>query len=446
MLLKQQQAVTLAPTLTPADDYCAACGLDERLTERLVSDQQGRVFESVAISTQTVQSPDDLAGQSALLFRREPVAGFEALLHSNMQHYGDEAALRLHQRLAARTQNAALSRFLADLLQNLQTLREKLAPDAAAIEQEYHSSQTALWSWQDQTQTQPGVLGNLWTWVLGNSQRLSLPQAIWHWNERERLALRLHACKAALTLLGALCDTVSQILEQGASIRDAAIRYQAQVEQHLTSASNHVPSYAPWSWRSNVSIIATQLSHQTVLEEPLTILFAHLADTKQTTNLAAQVQRLAQQESERLLNGLSTIQLIETEAHMEPVEGLDPLVAIGRQLLDQLQQRPGWRLSSSARPRVETVQITPDGEPIYRLDGLATAAYGGTSDRLGFLQVELDVAIEDLALFQSDDEGFRQTLERRNVFVLEELATAWAPTSDAVVARNGDLLEEVPLG
>lgn len=433
-------------TITAAEDYCASAGLDPRLPERLIGDTEGNAYEPVSISAQAVQSPEDLAEQGSLLFRAEPVGGYEALLRKNSERIGHEALLRLHQRLAARSPGAELNRFLSDVMQTIHRMREGWSQEERELGRTYTTTQQSLRSWQDQTQQQPGLIRNMWSWVLGEGGRLSLPQVIWHWNERERLALRLHALRAAITMMGRLSDEMTQLLEQAATIHAAALRVHTLIEQRQANASSTHNRYAPWIWQSNVAMSAAQLSQQADLEGLLTQLFEALGAQNQAFDLEATTRVLAQQEAQRLLRNLSMPQLIELEAAAEPLEGIDPVILVGRVLLDQLQQSPTWRLTSGARPRSETVQITPTGEPLYRLDGLATAAYGTAVDRIGFLQVDLDVAPEELALIQSDDEGFRQLLERRNIFVLEELAAAWVPATAMTIGNNGDLLEEVPLG
>ena len=50
--------------------------------------------------------------------------------------------------------------------------------------------------------------------------------------------------------------------------------------------------------------------------------------------------------------------------------------------------------------------------------------------------MQLGVAKADLAALRDDDDGFRATLRQRNLFVLEELALAWAPEVSGM-AGNG---------
>lgn len=141
--------------------------------------------------------------------------------------------------------------------------------------------------------------------------------------------------------------------------------------------------------------------------------------------LAEQVLALARTEAERGLQGRSVVDLVALEAGaVDGADDADPLLLVGQALLDALE-RSTWQLSRRARPRRETIQVTPDGAPAYSLEGLGSAAYGGGLDRLGFVQVQLGVAIDDLLLLHDGTEAFQAALRQRNLYVLDDLARAW---------------------
>jgi hypothetical protein len=95
---------------------------------------------------------------------------------------------------------------------------------------------------------------------------------------------------------------------------------------------------------------------------------------------------------------------------------------VGQRLLGELEQNVSWRLQPGAHPRVEVVQVTGSGEPLFQLDGLGTAAFGDGVDRLGFVRLESGIASDDLWALQEGTEAFAQILTQRNLYVLEELA------------------------
>jgi hypothetical protein len=89
------------------------------------------------------------------------------------------------------------------------------------------------------------------------------------------------------------------------------------------------------------------------------------------------------------------------------------------------------------------------------MDGLHSAAYGGNLDRLGFVQVQLGVALDDLTLLRDTDESFQAALQQRNLYVLDDLAQQAAvavgstPTGASVPAdasTNGQVILEARAG
>ncbi len=85
--------------------------------------------------------------------------------------------------------------------------------------------------------------------------------------------------------------------------------------------------------------------------------------------------------------------------------------------------------------------MTPDGAPIYSMDGLSSAAYGDTPDRLGFVQVQLGVAKDDLLLLRESEEAFQAALRQRNLYVLDDLALAWECSHAAIQSPAEPLAE-----
>ena len=90
-----------------------------------------------------------------------------------------------------------------------------------------------------------------------------------------------------------------------------------------------------------------------------------------------------------------------------------------------MRRRGRGLYARGARPRAETLQVTPDGAPLYSLEGLGSAAYGGDQLCLAFIQVQLSVAQEELALLNADEQAFQTALSQRNLYVVPELAEAW---------------------
>lgn len=443
LALLNHPAATVEAPVYQADELLDAFGLTNTLPDALLQDAAGRVFEPFQLSTE-----HDLAEQLALLLRSEPVGGAEMLVTENAQRLEAQADAQLRRTLA--TLHETPRPFLQGLLERARDRRAPLAEQLAQHAEQSQRVQERLHAWQGrQRDPEQGFGGALLHWLLGGGDRLSLPDAIGLWNQREHLAARRAALQAATHSFARLIETLSLLLAQieahlgeARDARAAALRIDEQVRQPAQD-------YRPWTLHLTPGTVADALLAQA---DPALLgadLLARLA-SKEGFSLIEQVRALADEAAEQALARLTIADLAVLEANAYEADAADPLLPIGQALLDMAQQ-PGWQLARSARPRTETLQITPDGRPIYQLEGLGSAAYGGDTLCLGFVQVQLGVAKADLALLRDDDERFRAALRQRNLFVLEELALAWAPAAASDVAGNGhapladhDALERVP--
>jgi hypothetical protein len=403
--------------------------LTTTLPRLLVLDPTGRPFApaTLVFSEDLRRIPEQLA----LLMRPEPVGGAEALVRANAERIKAEALLRLNQRLASGAQTTPIRTFLLELQQEVRRVVGSLRERAREIERMYTDKQQTLRGWQESSSQEPGMVGQLIGGVLGSGGRISFPQAVTLWNERERLALRRLAATTALEMLNQVADPISALLERLEATLDRARRLHDQARQQLAMLDRPRDRSSVWTWRADSSTIAAQLTNQVSAEDLVAELLGRLGADGSADQIEEHTQALADQEAERRLETLNITDLLEAEASAAPLDGVDPLVLVGRRLLEALVQQPTWRLRRAARARMETLQITPDGEPLYRMDGLGSAAYGRRAARIGFVQVELHVAVDDLRLMHEEVEAFEQALARRNFYVLEALAEAWETQAGA---------------
>ncbi|MBI5652075.1 MAG: hypothetical protein HZC40_16795, partial [Chloroflexi bacterium] len=184
-----------------------------------------------------------------------------------------------------------------------------------------------------------------------------------------------------------------------------------------------------------------------LLAEALTTLRAQGSD-----KLLDVIADLARREAERAIIPLDLVQLMEQEsAQLElDLNELDPVVLVGENLLDQVRhQTPTWRLTTNARPRVMVLQITPNGENVFDHPGLETARYGERTDRLGFLEAQMDTALDELQVIHDTVDLFKQARLKREYFVLESVIKAWGDGKPAqpgavghdLIAPRGQALE-----
>jgi len=423
------------PTLTPAQELLAAAGLDERLAELLARDAAEHRFEPVALGLS--DDPAALAEQMALLTRAEPVGGAEPLVRANQRRLGEAFGQRMRQRLLAQSRGMSSQDFLIALQAELRRLRDHAALSKGEADEEYERVQRSLRAWQTATREQPGLLRGLAGWLLGTSSQLALPQAAALWNDRERLTLARHATTAAVALLSQLAEELGLLIDNQQAAAAHARAGAAQLRERLDDQARLREGYEPWAWRGDADAIAVRLARRVDNDLLAERLAETLSSAAGLAGLEAAAQALAVATTDRLLSGMEIAQLIEAEADEEELAGSDPLVLVGQHLLTLVDQQPSWRLTRGAHPRVETVQITTDGTPLFRLDGLQTAAFGGGADRLGCMQVELEVSIDELALLHDGDGSFAAALALRNFYVLDELAASYETLPSAARTPPG---------
>lgn len=419
-----------APAASPGRDLCAALGLTDGLAERLALDGSGRPFTPSALD---LADPAAFPAELELLMRPDPVGGFEPLLQANRERLTAEALARVHERLATGAEAGAARALLVDLQQELRRLRARLDEQAAELGRSYEGAHAALRAWQEASGRKPGLLRNLAAWLIGGPEQISVPQAAALFNERERLALGRAAVAAASAVIGRAADETAALLERQEALLRALDAATETARARLDDLPAQGAGYGPWSWRGSPTAVAAQLAAGGAADRLAAALLGRLIADGDLERLAEHSAELAAGAADELIAGLSLARCIELEAGAGESGDLDPLVLVGQRLLAELEERPSWRLRRSSRPRTEVVQVTPDGAPVYQLEGLGTAAYGQGGERIGFVRVDLGVAIEDLQLMHEGDELFRHALEQRNLFLIEELA-APAPGPEAASA------------
>jgi PHD/YefM family antitoxin component YafN of YafNO toxin-antitoxin module len=401
---------------SPAREFMEVVGLKTTLIERLPRDASGQTFEPVQLDPQK-----DPLTQLAYLTRREPVGGAEPQIQDNTRRLREHMQAQLNRALAATL--LPPRPLLAALASETRALKERLVERFGRADGAYTATQTQLHRWQDHIGQRSGGLGDLWRWIFGGPERLSLPEVVALWNKREHQALDRGACSAALELATWFLDIITDLLDRLDQLLAEAGALRAHMQRQRESLRQPAV-FAPWTMPVDAWTVAGALVERANLDGLVAELLRQQTDSA-GAGLEGQASALAREEANRLLEAVGIVELIELEAYAggaEPED--DPLILVGQELLQALQQ-PTWRLARGARPRLEMLQVTPDGAPVYGLDGLASAAYGETRDRLGFVQVQSGVAQEDLALLREGDEAFTAALQQRNLYVLDELAIEW---------------------
>ncbi|MBK9709814.1 MAG: hypothetical protein IPO81_00545 [Kouleothrix sp.] len=412
-----------------AEEHLNAIGITTTLAETLIQDATGRSFEPIQLSLD-----GDLMEQLTLLIRPEPLGGAEQQILENRQRI--EAQVDQGLRRAAASAGQTPRTFLHSLRAAARARHTRLGHEFAEQDAAYARAQARLHKWQERAGRPAGGIGStLWRWVVGGDDQLALPEAAALWNQREYIALRRAALLGALAIVAHAADTLGEMLghldERLAEARQA----RAALAADLARLGSSPAIYAPWTLPLQPQAVVDALLQQSDLDGLVAELLLRLAGPGAA--LAEQVRGLARQAAEQTITPLDLIDLVELEAAAAGLAAEDPIVPVGQALLDQVQ-RPTWQIARGARPRVETIQITSDGKPVYSLEGLGSAAYGAGELCIGFLQLQLGVAKEDLALLRDGDEAFQAALRLRNLYVLEDLALAWERAQHTDDAQPGN--------
>jgi hypothetical protein len=402
-----------------AGEVLDAIGLTDDLPEMLGRDEVGRSFEPVQIDPR-----GDLMQQLALLLRREPVGGAETQIRENGCQIQQRAIDQYNRALAgARCSPWSL---IQSLLAESRAGKSRLESRAQQVEQAYIRTQERLHRWQDHMGQRAGSLGgDLLRWLFGSGRQLSLPQAVALWNEREYQAFDRAALAEALRLYSWFIDMLTDRLTRLRDLLEEARQLHTTIAQQYRQML-HTTAFAPWTVAIAVPIVADVLIEQADPERMLAEVLRKEADAPGGAGrLAESVEATARHEAERLLTPLGITDLIELEARAAiPTADVDPVLLVGQELLATLE-RPTWQITRGARPRIEALQVVPGDVPVYSMDDMTTASYGADLDRLGFVQVQLGVAKDELLILREGAESFQAALQQRNLYVLEELAQAW---------------------
>jgi hypothetical protein len=327
------------------------------------------------------------------------------------------------------------SAWVREMTQQLQTVYGLLHQQTQALDYTFRQTQETLHIWQEQAGASDSgsMFWGLWGWILGRGGPLSIPQAIRLWNSREQTALVRAAHHAALQGISRVLDSLNRLEETQTRTRDRILYLRDQAKQYLEHVQQNLGTIRPvlWTWHGDPHTIARLLAQPPVDYAGVAPVAEALTAGADEASLWSLVTTLAQQEALRRLEGQDCVQLIALEGQHHPVDGTDPVVVVGQFLLNRLNRSLPWLLEPTVRPRTETLQVTPAGDTIYSLAGLHTAACGPLQDCLAFVHIEIDVAYDELQLSQGNPEDFQDFQQRRNGYVLEELAQEVPEYGDA---------------
>lgn len=411
---------------TSGELWLEAQGISRRLPSELVLKPNGQPFAEPQLGmTQTT----GIVAQLEWLMRPEPIGGAEPHVWENKQRLREHVLEALNQRLAEPPHSAGQShkQFLNEILDALDTRKFEFDAQALEAQSEYARTQERLAKWQEQYRRDKNLLTQVFT--LGNllfAGQVSDSEAVRVWNRRETFHKAMNALRGAGDLTNELREDVALYARNYDALVIAARQQFTEAlaqERRLTQELDA----RLWTLTPDSAQIASVLAGSSADPALLAEVFAAIREGG-SEQMGARVMEIAQREAERLAQGLSIAECIKMEAEQyEPAElEVDPLLLVGISLVEQVTaQFPTWSLIPQARPRSQTLQLTPHGAPLFEHPDLSTARYGERQDRLGFLDAQMDVALNELRVMQEGAESFHATRQQREFFILEPLVEAF---------------------
>lgn len=415
-----------------AERFASVQGVDGSLPKTLLKRPGGQPYSEIqltAMQQEAVGQPS-MMEQYQLLSRRTPVGGCERLVEANRKNLLEAVSTALEEQLAY--DKGQIQSFLTQLLQVCRSLQGRLQMGLDAQEERYELVDGELAKWQSHQGGQERDWFNMALKFIGFAvNRMTQADAVRLWNERETLHKQLVAYRAAVQLLMHFGEKVEKIRQH----LQVVVSQAADVCQEPDAQTN-VTLTDFGAFMLDTAVLAekmSQNSHNSRLLAPL------LAAAREggADKLIAEAEAISAREADAILEGMDIVKLIELEASAL-ADGLelgeiDPVITVAQELLDQVQRRyPTWQLVESARPRSETLQLLPRGMEGFDHPSLTRAVMPNTRDQLGFVHVQMEIALDELRLVRKVGADFERAREAREYFVLEVLAHSARDTTSEV--------------
>ncbi|GEM_PF-2553477 len=413
--------------VSAGERFSQAQDLTRDLAKNLLLKPNGQAFTEVALGL-TNNSPHqpNWLQQLEYLLREEPIGGWEALLAENKTFVLENAVKNLGKRLAEPGGDVSVRQFLAQLLDVAQKLKRDFDDQQRQANERYAQVYARLRKWQQDYGRDKSIVNRILT--LGGALvggQVSVVEAGQLFNKRETYAKWRDAFAAASEIIGKWMEIVDGYARNLDSLVIASRQQSAQTQLRRAQLLADLNKAHPYTYSVDYERLANVLAGEQADAAVLAELLATLRQ-EGSEKLGEHALALARREAERVLALGNVVQLIEWEGQtMDGANESDPVILVSETLLDQVTwQQPTWQLTRQARPRRETVQITPDGEMLFEHPNLTTARYGERTDRLAFLDAQMDVALDELKLARETEESFHTARQLREYFVLESVAAA----------------------
>lgn len=423
---KSRQNKNEARILSAGERFSEAQDFTRDLAKTLLLKPNGQPYTEVALglTANSPQQPNWLQ-QLEYLLREEPIGGWEALLVENKTLVLENAVRNLGKRLAEPGGDVGVRQLLAQLMDVAQKLKRDFDDQQRQASERYAQVYARLHKWQQDYGRDKSIVNRILT--LGGALvggQVSVVEAGQLFNKRETYAKWRDAFASASEIIGKWMEIVDGYARNLDSLVIAARQQSAQTQLRRAQLLAELTKAHPYTYSVDYERLAQVLSGEHADAGVLAELLATLRE-EGSEKLGEHALTLARREAERVLALGNVVQLIELEGQALNGADSDAVILVSETLLDRVTwQQPTWQLTRQARPRRETVQITPDGEMLFEHPNLTTARYGERTDRLGFLDAQMEVALDELKLVRETEESFHTARRDREYFVLEDVAAA----------------------
>ena len=427
---KQNTPIRPARVATSGQRFLESEALTTNLPKTLLTKPNGQLFQEIQIGAPSAgQNLPNMVQQMEMLQRAEPVGGWELVVNENQELIFERTLQKLEKRLAEPGRSESVKALLAEIEDAGEKLKRELDEQRRQIEARYDQVQAPLRRWQDEYGREQDLINRVLTLaqaLLGG--QLSVSEVVKLWNKRESLAKARDAFRAASELVARFSAAVEEYARNLDAVILGARQGAQDLEKQIQELVGDLNKTRLWSFQTDYARVADALTSG----EDVVLLAEALAALREqgSDKLLEVIAKVSRREAERELAYLDIVRLIEKEAAEfrggTGLDDLDPVILVGENLLDQVRhQNPTWQLARHAHPRTIVLEITPNGENVYDHPGLQTARYGDRVDRLGFLEAQMDVALDEIQIIRDGADAFQQERLKREYFILEEVVKHW---------------------
>jgi len=409
-------------------------GLD--LPDLLLQTDDGRPYEAFGLTILTKQaSPAAMAQQVAYLKSAQAQGGHEAHVKRNQQRLRDQVTQCLTAfvvRAQHEDQRGSTRAVLSELMAALRADIAEFEHTAEVLGGRMAKAQKVLdgYRWAG---GQAGITLNPFSWlkaVVGSA--VDYRDAVAAFNQREDSAAHYDAQRAAAALSLDTIGACERLQGQLQLIHEAAVTADSRTMNELQAQLNGLAQRRTQDFCIDAAHAADALLDEIALEPLLAKLMTHAQSNgvesvfEYAGDLAIPLVsgRLKQLDVPGLI-GLELASL-RSNRSMQGVDSNEALHLAGKGTLDILNRRsPVALLCRDARARSLRVQLTANGQPVFKAANMNTAAFRYDELELALGEAFWEIALDELQTAACSTDALKQGRQQREFFAYAPIATCF---------------------